>query len=346
MERLEIQVFLTLANELHFGRTAERLFISRARVSQTIQKLERTIGAPLFERTSRRVRLTSLGKQLYEDIEPGYRRIKDGVARAEAAARGVDGVLRVGFLGAAAGECVLDAISTFTARHPGTDAQIKETQINSIISPLRAGDVDVLVTQFPIDEQDLTRGPVVFSVPRMLAVPSRHPLAERTSASLEDLAHTKVFACIGEVPMYWQEHNTPLRTPSGQPIERGESASTLQETLALIGAGKGISPVGADVAQHYTPRGVTYVPLEDAEPLEYGLVWRSAGENARVRMFVQACVHAAATKRAWSVSLTCRTLHFLALLQLNGSSTVASCPIFMRSRRRAPALDERFLETS
>ncbi|MBB6174557.1 DNA-binding transcriptional LysR family regulator [Nocardiopsis mwathae] len=298
MERLEIQVFLTLAKELHFGRTAERLFISRARVSQSVQKLERAIGAPLFERTSRRVRLTPLGQQLYEDIEPGYRLIKAGVARAEAAARGVDGVLRIGFLGAAAGEFVLDAIGAFTARYPGTDAQIKETQINSIITPLRAGDVDVLVTQFPIDEQDLTSGPVVFSVPRMIAVPRRHPLAERTSASLEDLAYNKVFACIGEVPMYWQEHNTPLRTPSGRPIERGESASTLQETLALVGAGKGISPVGADVAQHYTPRGVIYVPLEDVEPLEYGLVWRTAGENARVRGFVRACMDTATAKQA------------------------------------------------
>lgn len=297
MERLEIQVFLTLAEELHFGRTAERLFISRARVSQIVQRTERGIGGPLFERTSRRVRLTPLGRRLYEDIEPGFRRIEDGIARAEAAARGVDGVLRVGFLGAAAGEFVLDVIGSFTAHHPGVDARITETQIYRIIAPLRAGEVDVLVTQFPIDEQDLTCGPVAFSVPRMLAVPAGHPLARRASVCLEDLAHTKVFACVGEVPMYWQEHNTPLRTPSGRPIERGEQASTLQETLALVGAGKGISPVGADVAQRYSPRGVAYVPLEDADPLEYGPVWRSADENARIRTFVQECSQVAAARR-------------------------------------------------
>ena len=58
LERHELDAFLTLAEELHFGRTAERLHISTTRVSQTIAKLERRVGVPLFNRTSRRVELT------------------------------------------------------------------------------------------------------------------------------------------------------------------------------------------------------------------------------------------------------------------------------------------------
>jgi len=75
MERRDAEIFLTLAEELHFGRTAERLFVSQARVSQSIKKLERRIGAPLFERTSRHVALTPIGRQLHRDIGPAYRRI-------------------------------------------------------------------------------------------------------------------------------------------------------------------------------------------------------------------------------------------------------------------------------
>ena len=63
MERREIEIFLTLADELHFGRTAERLLVSTARVSQTIKNLERRFGALLFERTSRRVTLTPVGRR-------------------------------------------------------------------------------------------------------------------------------------------------------------------------------------------------------------------------------------------------------------------------------------------
>ncbi len=70
MERHEVDAFLAVAEELHFSRAAERLRLSTARVSQTIQRLERRVGAPLFERTSRMVRLTPIGRQFRDDLEP------------------------------------------------------------------------------------------------------------------------------------------------------------------------------------------------------------------------------------------------------------------------------------
>ncbi|MFI2026397.1 LysR family transcriptional regulator [Streptomyces buecherae] len=288
LERLEIESFVVLAEELHFGRTAERLHVSRARVSQTIQGLERRVGAPLFERTSRSVRLTPLGRRLHAEVEPGYRRIRAALKRARAEARGVEGDLAVGYLGTAAGEFVMDVVRALAGRHSGIEVRIHETQIKDMFGPLRAGQVDVLVTQFPVAEPDLARGPVVLRVPRMLAAAANHPLAGREAVSVEDLARDRVFACTGDVPAYWQEHLASSHTPGGQPVRRGRSAATLQETLAMVGAGQGISPVGADVARSYAPRGVAYVPFRDASPLEYGLVWRAAGATARVRAFVAA----------------------------------------------------------
>ena len=75
VELREIRVFLTLAEELHFGRTAERLGITHSRVSQTIQTLEARVGAKLFDRTSRRVALTRLGEQLRAALSPVYREL-------------------------------------------------------------------------------------------------------------------------------------------------------------------------------------------------------------------------------------------------------------------------------
>ncbi|WP_220127577.1 LysR family transcriptional regulator [Streptomyces sp. NBRC 110611] len=297
LDRLEIESFLTLAEELHFGRTAERLQVSRARVSQIVQRLERRVGAPLFDRTSRRVRLTPLGRRLLDDVEPGYRRIERGLAAAQAAAKDMAGHLTVGYLGAAAGEFVLDAIRVFTRRHREADVQIYETQVRDLLGPLRSGEVDLLVTQFPVEEPDLVRGPVVLRVPRMLAVPANHSLAKQNTASLEDLARDRVFACSGHVPDYWQEHLTPSSTPSGRPIRRGRSAATVQETLAMVGAGQGISPVGADVAAYLTPGNVVYLPFRDAAPLEYGLVWRTYGTTARSREFIDVATEVAADTR-------------------------------------------------
>ncbi|WJV44920.1 helix-turn-helix domain-containing protein [Streptomyces flavofungini] len=72
LERVDLEALLTAAEELHFGRTAERIHLTTGRVSQTIRKLERHIGTPLLERTSRDVRLTPAGRQLYDDVLPPY----------------------------------------------------------------------------------------------------------------------------------------------------------------------------------------------------------------------------------------------------------------------------------
>ena len=68
VELRDIEIFLAAAEELHFGRTAERLHVTPARVSQSFQRTERRLGAPLFDRTTRRVRLTALGQQLQPEL--------------------------------------------------------------------------------------------------------------------------------------------------------------------------------------------------------------------------------------------------------------------------------------
>ena len=83
MERRDIEIFLVLAEELHFGRTAERLHVSTTRVSQTIRKLERRIGAALFERTSRRVELTRAGAELLEGMRAPLEQLEAVLERAD-----------------------------------------------------------------------------------------------------------------------------------------------------------------------------------------------------------------------------------------------------------------------
>ncbi|MGV9882098.1 LysR family transcriptional regulator [Streptomyces sp. NPDC003006] len=285
LERHEIETFLTLAEELHFRRTAERLGLSQGRVSQIIQTLERQIGVALFERTSRRVGLTPVGHQLRDGIAPAYRQIQEEVARAVAAGRGIHGVLTVGFVGAGAGDVLLQTMDVFRARHPECEVRIREIQFSDTFSALRAGELDLLVASFPVTEDDLVTGPVLVREAQMLAVAARHPFAGRRSVSLEDLARDKVLRFSTTLPDYWQEFRTPSRTPSGRPIEKGPTVNTFQEALALIAAGEGISPVGAQVTRFYSRPDIAYIPIHDAPRLSWGLVWRRSGESARVRAF-------------------------------------------------------------
>ncbi|WP_169807896.1 LysR family transcriptional regulator [Actinomadura hibisca] len=260
MEKHEIETFLTLADELHFGRTAERLTISQARVSQTVQKLERRIGAPLFERTSRRVSLTPLGKQLQDGLAPAYAQLKQVEADVTAAARGVQGALRIGFLGAATGSLTPRILTGFRTAHPGVEIQMREVHPSDPLGPLRADEVDVLLTRLPVREPDLTVGPVVLSERQVLAVPSGHRFARRESVRMADLAGEPGFG----------------------------AATTFQEMITLISAGEGVAPVPASVCCFYARPDVVFVALEDAPPTEVAVVWRTAGETAKSRAFAEA----------------------------------------------------------
>ncbi|MEV4741940.1 LysR family transcriptional regulator [Streptomyces sp. NPDC049555] len=289
MERRDLQIFLTLCDELHFGRTAERLHVSQARVSQTIKQLERRIGTALFERTSRRVSLTPVGERLRDDVGPAYEMIEAGVARAVAAGRGMAAPLRVGFTSPLAGELVMTAATAYRERHPAADeVLLHETALSDPLGPLREGTLDLVLAQFPVAEDDLRTGPVLISDTRVLAVSTRHPLARRPWVAYEDLATDKVLSLSGALPAYWLDHLIPPTTPAGRPVERGQEAATRQELLTLVGAGRGVHPTAAHEARYHARPNVTYVPFCDAPPLEYGLVWREHTETARIRAFAAA----------------------------------------------------------
>ncbi|MFJ9829663.1 LysR family transcriptional regulator [Streptomyces sp. NPDC101160] len=269
LERHELEAFLTLAEELHFGRTAERLHVSTARISQTIAKLERRIGVPLFHRTSRRVELSPLGRQLYEEVRPAWSRITDAVERAVYAGRGVTGVLKVAFTGPATGQLLIGATQAFRVRHPECEVRIREARPSDVLPWLRAGEVDLALAGHPVPGEDLATGPVLVREARMVAVPTGHPFARRENIALADLARVTVL----------QDPETP-----------GEAALTYNEVLTLVGAGEGVFVVGAHVRRYFARPDVVYVPVADAEPVEWGLVWLAEGATARVRAFGEAAL--------------------------------------------------------
>lgn len=287
LERHELEAFLTLGDELHFGRTAELLGVSTGRISQTVKKLERRIGTPLFERTSRSVRLTPVGRRLHEELRPAHRRILAALEHATAAGRGMLGTLRVGFASPWGGALLTAAADAFLARHPGCEITLREVPLDAGTRPVEDGELDLQYATFPIGVPGLTAGPVLIREDRVLLVPAAHPLARRPSVGLEDLAGLTLVTTGATHPRAWREAQYPTRTPSGAAVTHGPDAATWEEVLSLVAAGRGVSP-GAARGAHYHPRpGIAYVPFHDAPPLEYGLVWATAAESALIRTFAE-----------------------------------------------------------
>jgi DNA-binding transcriptional LysR family regulator len=288
VERQEIEAFLVLCEELHFGRTAKRLLVSPARVTQLIQKVERLVGAPLFERTSRGVVLTDLGRTFRQDLAPAHRAVQEAVRRAVASGRGIGGELRLGFLGTANCRQLVEIGREFEAEHPGATARVLlETEVSDHLRPLHEDRVDLMATLLPVDEPGLVVGPVIVRERLLMAMSANHPLAKRDRVSMEDLADQPVILTSSKDDD-WTSFFIPPQTPSGRPIHRTHLVDTLQAGFVLLASGPAIGPIVTQFAMYNQHPGIAYRPIEDARVIESALVWPAAKENELIRAFARA----------------------------------------------------------
>ena len=296
MDLRQVRTFLVVSDELHFGRAAERLGLSQPRVSRLISALEREAGGALFDRTTRRVRLTPLGTRLRDGWRPAYGQLLAALDDARTAARQPAGTLRVGFTLTTGGTALTRLVRAFTAAYPGCDVQLRETDLRDLYGPLRSDDIDVLVSWLAVDEPDLTAGPAIEHRARALAVSRDHPLTARGSASAEDLADYET-AWVPPGALYdVYDAVVPPCTPSGRPVRRTRAVGGLHETLALVASGQVVHPTvaGLPLAQR---SDITLLPLAGLPPMKLGPIWCTAHENARIRALAATAATLARTSR-------------------------------------------------
>jgi DNA-binding transcriptional LysR family regulator len=287
VELREIHVFLTLAEELHFARTAERLGLTHSRVSQIIRGLETQVGGRLFDRTSRRVRLTPVGEQLRGDLGEPYRQLERALANAREAAIGVAGPLRIGiYARVSCGPHWLPITRAFKARYPACAVVLVDTKFDhNPLDVLRAGEIDMAATRLPISDDDVTVGSVLSQEDRVLLVAKDDPLAKRETVRLEDFAD-RVVSDAPALPREMIDAWCPPVTPSGRRFRRKDIRS-FEDCLMLVAAGELVHPTVASFLDYYVHDGVVAVPISDLPPSQTGLVWLSGNRSAKVAAFAQ-----------------------------------------------------------
>ncbi len=288
VELRELRVFFTLYEELHFGRTAERLRLSQTRISQTVQELETKLGMPLFVRTSRRVAPTPAGRQLQEQAGPIHEQLRSVLREIHDANREIAGELRLGLDGpSSGGQALPEIIRLFTTRHPDCSVQVTETGIGDPIGPLRRGEFDLIALDLPVDQPDLVIGPILRRDERLIGVATNHPLAERQSVNLEDVADFETHDGGGSQPPEKIDAWSPPRTPTGRPIHRRHLTNpTFSQIFALVAAGEIVHFASSPLFLTYP--GVAYRPITDMPPIESALTWLASEETTAIRAFAQA----------------------------------------------------------
>jgi len=282
VELRELRIFLTLADELHFGRTAERLGISQPAVSEAVRAMESRLGVKLFDRTSRRVRLTPAGEALQRHLTPALAAVDQALAVTSELSSEVRGLLRVGFVLTTEGPALSRLIAAFQARYPGCQVQLHEVETFDAYRSLRRGDIDVLCNWLAVDQPDLTAGAAFAYYPRALAVAPSHRLAVMSTVSIEELADEHVALLPASTPSAVYDLLVPPRTPSGRPIRRTQPVQTINEILSLVARGQIVHPTSSGVPI-FDRDDITLIPIADLPPLPLGLVWATSQENPRIR---------------------------------------------------------------
>jgi DNA-binding transcriptional LysR family regulator len=288
VELRELRIFLTLADELHFARTAGRLHLSQSRVSQAIQTLETRVGGQLFERTSRRVALTPLGRQMQSEVAPAFEQLHQAYEHAREQARGVAGTLRIGlYTPMSAGPHMIDIVACFIGHNPACEVVFVNTGLDEDpLSWARTGRVDLLAVRLPIDRDDIAIGPILSEERRVLLVSRNDPLADQEEIAYDDIGDRPV-SDLPSFPREMMDAYIPPVTASGRRLRRIVS-STTDEAMMRVATGEQVHPTVPSWLDHHPHPGVVAVPIRDLPPSQTALAWVAALRSPRIDAFLAA----------------------------------------------------------
>lgn len=280
-----LRSFLVLAEELHFGRAAERLHIAQPPLTKQIRQLEHEIGVQLFERHSRGVRLTEAGSVLVERARVIFADVEDGLRQVRAADLGEIGTLRFGFSGALGGFVLPHLIKQIRGMLPQVQVSISRYRNSSaVLDSLVDGNLDLGFVFLPVRRQDVHSVPVARH--RILvAAPSGHRFEQMTAVPLESLADEDIVALAAHSGSVWRDRIDDLADSRGLRLRIVQETEDTYGALALVGGGVGVSLVLSGIRSHEDT--VVYRPLAQIDDeLETGVAWRAENPSALVRRSV------------------------------------------------------------
>ncbi|WP_298379295.1 LysR substrate-binding domain-containing protein [Azospirillum sp.] len=268
MDFRQINAFIAVAEELHFGRAAARLNLSQPPLSQQIKGLEEQLRVRLFERNRRSVRLTPAGQAFLRHAYEVLRTAETGAQAARRAASGEVGELRVGYSASALySDEVLQAIVRYRQRWPGVEIRLLEGSTRSTARDLEADRLDLGVVRGPLPDAVLDwpaeRRRLVSRDPLLVAMPRRHPLTARRRVALADLREERFIVMARHLGTALNDLLDRLFAVAGVRPQIVLETAEMASLLGLVGAGAGIAIVPAAVA-HHRSRCVAFRSLADA----------------------------------------------------------------------------------
>ena len=274
-----VRYFTVVAEHRHFGRAAAGLLVAQPSLSRQIARLERQLGARLFDRTPQGTTLTAAG----EVFLPRARALLRAAAQAAAAAKAAAQPSRI-TIGYTPGIIVTQAVRLLRSQHPDADVQTQHLEWNEPRAALLDHRVDAAVTRLPLDTDGLDVS-ILYDEPRLLMVPVDHRLAGKESVTLDDIAGEPIPRMPDPV---WNAYWRIDPRPDGSPAPDGPLVDAIEDKNELIAAGQAVAIVPAGIHGTSLRPDLTTIPLHGVAPGHVVLATRAADRGRLVAAFRRA----------------------------------------------------------
>ncbi|OLV15467.1 LysR family transcriptional regulator YnfL [Deinococcus marmoris] len=274
-----------MAEELHFGRAAERLNLSQPPLSAAIKRLETQVGVKLFGRTSRKVLLTPAGQVYLREVRQILERLSEAAEAARREERGESGQLSVGYKSGSLNTALPQAVRLFRQQHPDVELKLYEMNVFEVQPALLRGDVQVGLL-YPARLDLRLSFEVMFSEPLMLALPQGHPLARLDRVPLRLIANEPFVRYQRVVQPECYDAISELCRSAGFWPQVVQEVATGSAAVSLISAGLGVGLVPSSQRQASDGR-VEYRFLDGPTvSVDFAAAWHRTDSSVLTAAFV------------------------------------------------------------
>lgn len=282
-----LSCFIAVAEELHFGRAAERLHMTQPPLSRQIQQLESELGVQLIDRTSRSVTLTAAGAAFLPDARRILSLSESAALTVRRVPAGDLGTVVVGFTGASAHAVLPRLLEAARERLPDVKIVLREMVTSVQIESLISGELDLGLIRPILTRPGIVTRPIHHE--RLVAaLPAGHPLADADQLAVEDFDDQPVVMYSPVDARYFHELLISTFTIVGASPRYVQYVTQVHTMLVLVRSGLGMALV-PESAQTMHPEGVVFRPVSAIRdrPVQMNAAWRSDSRNPALRRLME-----------------------------------------------------------
>ena len=284
MELRQLNCFIAVAEERHFGRAAARLHMAQPQLSEQIRRLEEQLDARLLERTTRRVDLTAAGALMLERGRSILNDVEALQADVYQVGQGATGVPHVGFSGASTYSVMPRIVRAAGTAYPGLTLDLHGEMLTPAMERgLLEHTLDAAILRPPVSSPEIDFR-IINREPLVVALPTHSPLASDRPLSMVELTEQRFVTYPPESVMY--RMTADLCREAGFQHRVSQMAQETSTILSFVAAGGGVALMPASV-RSVQLRGVRYRELEDSPHAELALAWRREDRSVLLSNFIQ-----------------------------------------------------------